>query len=129
MGFEVNRRSIGTQLNIGEERYLITNMQSRSPAPPPLEGLPADQPVVVPAMTYTEYTLVDIAADDSVTLMAADGGVRNDLSLPDDTSNVGAGSFTRAVRENFESGLRLSIGVESAVGGEHIISMTPITAR
>ncbi|MFJ3307440.1 hypothetical protein ACIPSA_30965 [Streptomyces sp. NPDC086549] len=89
--------------------------------------LSLDQSVVVPVVTYTEYTLIDIADDGSVTLMAEDGQVRDDLRLPDDTSSLA--SFTVGVRENFEDGRPLAIGVESAMGSEQIVSMTQITAR
>ncbi|MFI1585759.1 hypothetical protein [Embleya sp. NPDC020630] len=90
--------------------------------------LPVDQSVVALVVTHTEYTLLYMAEDGlSLTLAAEDGRVRDDLKLEDDTSSVA--SFAIGVRENFEDGRLLSIGVESAMGNERIMSMTQMTAR
>lgn len=88
--------------------------------------LPIDQSVVVPVVTHTEYTLIDIAEDGfTLTLRGEGGQIRNDLRLPDDTSSVI--SFTVGVRENFADGRPLAIGVERAMGNERIVSMAQIT--
>lgn len=90
--------------------------------------LPVDQSVVAPVVVHTEYTLLGMAEDGlSLTLAAEDGQVRDDLKLDDDTSSVA--SFALCVRENFEEGRLLSIGVESAMGNECIMSMTQMTPR
>jgi len=80
------------------------------------EICPSTHQMEVPEVSRYEQILIDIAADEYLTLMSEDGKTtRNDLKLP-------AGELGQKIREGFEEGKNLQLTVQSAMGEEAVIA-------
>jgi len=63
----------------------------------------------------TEYSLVDISADNFITIMSPSGTVRSDLPLPDDLLRT-------EIKTDFAKGIEINVTVISAMNNERVIS-------
>merc|ERR1712154_692522 len=75
------------------------------------EICPSTHNMDVPNVTRTEYPLLDISDDDFLSLMLPDGSTKEDLRLP-------AGETGEKIRELFDQGKEVIVGVLSAMGYE-----------
>ena len=78
--------------------------------------VPSTHGTLVPVVTRTEYTLIDIDDEDYVSLMDDNGEIRNDMKLPQYPEN-----YARELKKEVES-KELVITVLKACGQEQIIS-------
>eukprot|EP00612_Vaucheria_litorea_P006169 CAMPEP_0171475812 /NCGR_PEP_ID=MMETSP0946-20130122/3218_1 /TAXON_ID=109269 /ORGANISM="Vaucheria litorea, Strain CCMP2940" /LENGTH=78 /DNA_ID=CAMNT_0012005955 /DNA_START=207 /DNA_END=443 /DNA_ORIENTATION=+ len=76
----------------------------------------------VPNVTRTEYPLLDISDDDFLSLMLPDGSTKEDLRLP-------AGETGDKIRELFDQGKEVIVGVLSAMGYEEAKSYKEDTTK
>jgi translation initiation factor 5A len=77
---------------------------------------PSTATVAVPNIKRKEYNLVDISAEGFCTLMDEDGGIREDIKLPEFPDNFG-----REIKTEFETGKDLTVIVLSAMGHDQIV--------
>ena len=78
--------------------------------------IPSTHTTLVPNVTRTEYTLVDIDDEEFVSLMDDNGEIRNDLKLPDFPDG-----YSNTLKNEFEN-KELIVTVLKACGQEQIIS-------
>lgn len=78
--------------------------------------IPSTHTTLVPNVTRTEYTLVDIDDEEFVSLMDDNGEIRNDLKLPDFPDG-----YSNTLKNEFEN-KELIVTVLKACGKEQIIS-------
>lgn len=78
---------------------------------------PASAGCLQPIITRTEYTLVDIDAEDGfLTLMTEEGETREDLKLPTYPENYGDD-----IQAKFDEGKQLILTVLKSMGEEQVI--------
>jgi translation initiation factor 5A len=79
---------------------------------------PSTATVQVPIVKRIEYSLVDISTDEFCSIMDTEGGVREDVKLPDWPEGFG-----REIRLAFEEGKSLIVTLVSAMGHDQIMAM------
>ncbi|GAM18292.1 hypothetical protein SAMD00019534_014670 [Acytostelium subglobosum LB1] len=79
------------------------------------EICPSTHNIDVPHVARAEYSLIDISDDGYLTLMKADGSMKEDLVLPD-------GELGVDVKAAFGGGKEVLVSVISAMGEESVIS-------
>jgi len=72
---------------------------------------PSTHNMDVPTVGRTEYSVVDIEGDGFMSLMTSDGGIKNDVKIPE--GEVGDG-----IQKEFEAGKEVLVTVVSAMGEE-----------
>merc|ERR1719463_963794 len=76
--------------------------------------------VAVPFVNRQEYTIMDIGADGTLSLLTEGGEPKDDLNLPaeteDDAKNV------EGMKKEFEAGKNVIVIVQSACGKEKVVS-------
>jgi translation elongation factor IF5A len=79
--------------------------------------IPSTHTAHVPNVVRKEYSLVDISADEFVSLMADNGDIREDVKLPPFPDG-----FARSIQGQFDDGKSLIVSVLSAMGHDQIIA-------
>lgn len=80
--------------------------------------IPSTHTAHVPNVKRVEYSLLDITEDGFVSLMDADGNVRDDVKLPEWPDN-----FAREIKAAFETEKPQSVTVVSAMGHDQITTI------
>jgi|TARA_B100001250_G_scaffold248935_2_gene214029 translation initiation factor 5A len=79
--------------------------------------VPSSHGTTVPNVFKSEYSLLDISDEDYLTLMTDNGETREDLKMPSYPSEL-----EEQIRNGFEQGEQLILGVVKAMGEEHVMS-------
>ena len=79
--------------------------------------VPSTHGTTVPNVFKEEYSLLDISDEDYLSLMDANGEVREDLQMPTYPDEL-----VKQIRDGFDAGDTLSLWVFKAMGEEHIMS-------
>ena len=79
--------------------------------------VPSSHGTPVPNVFKSEYSLLDISDEDYLTLMTDNGETREDLKMPSYPSEL-----EEQIRNGFEQGEQLILGVVKAMGEEHVMS-------
>lgn len=78
--------------------------------------IPSTHTAHVPNVARKEYEIVDISAEDYVSLMDDEGNIREDVTLPTFPDDL-----ARKIRADFEAGKNLTCVLLSAMGIDQII--------
>ena len=83
---------------------------------------PVSRNVEVPIIKRTPYTLININNEGYISLMDAQGKLREDLKLPDDTEEDK--KLSERIKAAYEEGKTLTITVIEAMGIEKVLEMS-----
>jgi len=78
---------------------------------------PSTHGTTVPNVFKEEYSLLDISDEDYLSLMDANGEVREDLQMPTYPDEL-----VKQIRDGFDAGDTLSVWVVKAMGEENVMS-------
>lgn len=70
--------------------------------------------MMVPDVTRMDYQLINIDADNYISLLTDDGETKDDLKLPE-------GELGEKIRADFDSGKEVLLSVQKAMGTEAIV--------
>ena len=79
--------------------------------------VPSSHGTTVPNVFKSEYSLLDIGDEDYLTLMSDDGETREDLKMPTYPEELES-----QIRDGFDKGEQLILGVVKSMGEEHVMS-------
>ena len=79
--------------------------------------VPSTHGTTVPNVFKEEYSLLDISDEDYLSLMDANGEVREDLQMPTYPDEL-----VKQIRDGFDAGDTLSVWVVKAMGEEHVMT-------
>ena len=79
--------------------------------------VPSTHGTTVPNVFKEEYSLLDISDEDYLSLMDANGEVREDLQMPTYPDEL-----VKQIRDGFDAGDTLSVWVVKALGEEHVMT-------
>eukprot|EP00386_Alphamonas_edax_P003061 GDKI01009383.1.p2 GENE.GDKI01009383.1~~GDKI01009383.1.p2 ORF type:complete len:184 (+),score=74.10 GDKI01009383.1:44-553(+) len=85
------------------------------------DGCPTSHNLDVPFVKKIEYQVMDISADNFLSLLAENNDMKDDLSLPDDTDDDK--ELASRLKKEFEAGKGLIVTVQMACGIEKVIAM------
>ncbi|KAA0202217.1 hypothetical protein HAZT_HAZT007492 [Hyalella azteca] len=83
---------------------------------------PSTHNMDVPVVKRADYQLVDISADNFLSLMQESGDLREDIKIPD-------GELGTEIRSKFESGEDILCTVLCAMGSEMVIATKPNSGK
>ena len=79
--------------------------------------VPSTHGTSVPNVFKEEYSLLDISDEDYLSLMDANGEVREDLQMPTYPDEL-----VKQIRDGFDAGDTLSVWIVKAMGEEHVMT-------
>ncbi|GIS52569.1 MAG: hypothetical protein Ct9H90mP28_2850 [Paracoccaceae bacterium] len=79
--------------------------------------VPSTHGTTVPNVFKEEYSLLDISDEDYLSLMDANGEVREDIRMPTYPDEL-----VKQIRDGFDAGDTLSVWVVKALGEEHVLT-------
>ena len=86
---------------------------------------PTSHNISVPIIERTEYQLLDVSADNHISLLMSDGTTKDDLDLPKD-SEGNLDEIATMVKQAFEDGKNVLVAVINACGTEKVIGMKDV---
>ena len=88
------------------------------------DSAPSSHSIDAPFVTRKEYQLADIGGDGFVSLLKENGEAKDDLKLPIEEEDQ---KMVEKLRESFESGKTLLVGVMGAMGIEKIVDFKELS--
>ena len=88
------------------------------------DSAPSSHSIDAPFVTRKEYQLADITSDGFVSCLLENGETKEDLKLPTEEDDQ---KMVEKLRETFESGKTIIIGVMSAMGIEKIVDFKELS--